>query len=126
MNSFPTKQLLLAEIRQSRLAIGKNFCALTQELNAAKKIRWSRCTHPNLFFWMAAAGSFLLARFLRRRKKNLYFQGEGDHSPVPLKSFTLWGILLATLRFLVPLVKPEVLAYLGKKVHEWYVQDRST
>ncbi|ALJ56286.1 hypothetical protein AMD24_00091 [Candidatus Xiphinematobacter sp. Idaho Grape] len=118
VNSFPTKQLILAEIRQSRLAVGNSLFTLAQELNVAKKIRRSVRIHLNLFLGLASITGFLLARFLGRRKKNLYSQERGDHSLAPLKSFTLWGVLLTTFRFLVPLVKPTVLAYVGKKVRE--------
>jgi len=118
VNSVLTKQLLLAEIRQSRLAVRENLFALIQELNVAKKIRWSVHTHSSLFLGTATVVGFLLARFFRTRKKNPFSRERDNYPLTPLESFTLWGILLAVFRFLVPLVRPLVLAYIGKKVRE--------
>lgn len=118
MSVFPTKEVLLTEIRKSRLSIELDLHDWMSKLNVIEEMQCLISTHSSWFIGGAAVVGFLLARFFFRENSKERFPGQSRRkggSPVR-RSFTLLGGMLACIRTLLSLVKPEILAYVGKKM----------
>lgn len=111
------KDELLAEIEKSRRAIGRDFAASKQELNFSHKAKVQFLKNP--FPWLGGAavlGWLVAGPRTRTKVVKVPFKKGND---VPLKKEAgaagIVGILLALLRFAVPLLKPAITAYAAKQ-----------
>ena len=122
MNLPAAKQVILAEISQSRTAVARDLRALRDELNLTEKIRDSVRTHSPLWMGGAATASFLFTRIFRGKKEASAPRKKGDSpretTAKRLGSLTLGGVSIALVRLLFPLVKSAIFAYATKKIYK--------
>lgn len=110
----------------SRLAIRRDFSDLQDELNVARKIEKVIKKRPAAWLAGATLTGFVIAGWRRRpakpkQKKQLFFGlKKKEEPPIPPAAATLtfWGFLLATIKMLLPVLRPFFSAYASKRMAE--------
>jgi hypothetical protein len=120
------KLQILRELEMSRLAIRRDFSALHDELNLARKIEKVIRKRPAAWLLGAVVTGFVAAGWRRRPAPPKQKLAKGNHQvarddggiPAGAATLTLWGFLLASFKMLLPVLRPVFSAYASKRMAE--------
>ena len=109
-----TREELLDELRRSRLAILRDVKAVRAECNIPAKAKLAFRQHPTLWLGSAAAIGWMLAAKKRRKTRSKNKKVPKNSPTPPATPVTFWGVLLAILKWMAPLLKPVLTAYAAR------------
>ena len=102
------------DIDSSRRAIRHDFAALRGELDFAAKAKRAVAKRPLPWLGGAVFLGFLLSG--RRKQKTRRLKGGKPDVSEPVKRFTILGVLFTAIRFIFPLVRPQITAFALEKL----------
>jgi hypothetical protein len=122
------KLQFLQELEMSRLAIRRDFSDLGDELNVARKIEKVIRKRPAAWLVGAAITGFVAAGWRRRpaprpaiakgSKGKRGAEQDLEGIAAGAARLTFWGFLLATVKMLLPFLRPLFSAYASRRMAE--------
>ena len=115
-----TKEQILAEVARSRSSIARDYSAVRQELDFPSKVNQLFRRKPMAWLGGAAALGWLLSGpKTKTRVVTRFLKSDGKLArrveKEPASRMGLLGFLIAVIRFSLPLLKPVLTAYAGKR-----------
>ena len=115
-----TKEQILAELSRSRAAMARDFTSVRTALDFQAKLKQLVRRKPMAWLGGAAALGWLLAGPKTKTRVVTRLVKSGDKIPKRAEKESpsrrgVLGVLLALLKFSLPLLKPALTAYAGKR-----------
>ena len=115
-----TKEQILAEVARSRSSLARDFTSVRRELDFPNKVNQLVRRKPLAWLGGAAALGWLLAGpKTKTRVVTRLLQSDGKPAKrtekEPAARPGLLGVLIAVVKFSLPLLKPVLTAYAGKR-----------
>ncbi len=110
------KSQLLTELQASRMAVARDARSLADELNFRRKIEDTVRQRPLAWLGGAALAGFTFSIWRRRPVQKSVRSAKKEAIPEPKAGFTFWAFLLATIKILLPAVRPLLTAYATKRM----------
>ncbi|MFZ4681970.1 MAG: hypothetical protein ACOYMS_05680 [Terrimicrobiaceae bacterium] len=114
-----TKEQLLAEVARSRSSIARDYSSVRREFDVQAKVNQLVRRKPLAWLGGAAALGWLLSGpKTKTRVVTRFLKADGKPSKrveEPVARLGFLGVLLAVIKFSLPLLKPVLTAYAGKR-----------
>lgn len=105
------------ELELSRAAISRDYASLRSELDFVAKAKRGVAKKPLPWLGGAAALGYLLAGRRRKRKeRRKKARQQASDATESAARITVLGVLIATFRFLLPVLKPMISSYAAKRL----------
>lgn len=106
------------DLEKSRASIGTDYAALRAELDYVAKAKKSVKEYPASWLGGAAVAGFIGARIFKRKRSKpkrvkRVAQNEVAESA---KKITFLSVVLAIFRLIMPMLKPALVSYAGKRI----------